>query len=132
VSSKPLTLCARGRPLTSQSGYPAEFLTFLESHAGEDAYEFEDIEWWVATQSELTASVNVDGSEYPYSQQLAGYSKAIESVSGSTSTKDDNGNDYPFTRLAAGLAFATGDGDVLYFDPADGLSVWQFEHDVAR
>lgn len=113
----------------TQPAYPAEFLAFLELHTGEDAYELDDIEWWVATKSELTTTVTIDGSEYPYGQQLAGYSKSLASLSGSTNTEDHKGNEYPLTRLAAGLAFATGDGDVLYFDPADGLSVWQFEHD---
>lgn len=121
--------------MVNQPAFPAEFLTFLESHAGKGAYEFDDIEWWVATKSELTTSVNIDGVEYPYAQQLAGYSKALASFTEAESTEDDEGNDYPLTRLAAGLAFATGDGDVLFFDPADGLAVWHFEHDggeVAR
>ncbi|MEM7477595.1 MAG: SMI1/KNR4 family protein [Planctomycetota bacterium] len=109
--------------------YPPDFLTFLESHTGNDAYEFDDVDWWVATKSELVADINIDGTEYMYSKQLAGYSNALAALSGGMSTEDDDGNAYPLARLAAGLAFATGDGEVLYFDPADGFSVWQFEHD---
>ena len=109
--------------------FPDQFLAFLKSHSGDEAYEFDDIEWWIATKAELTETVNIDGVEYPYFSQLAGYAKAIASATGAESTEDADGQDYPFSRLAAGLAFATGDGDVLYFDPADEFSVWQFEHD---
>ena len=42
---------------------------------------------------------------------------------------DAEGQPFAFSRLEDGLAFATGDGDVLFFDPSDSLAVWCFHHD---
>jgi len=108
---------------------PTEYRTFLESHTGKQPYEFEGVDWWLATSDKLLENVNIDGNEYPYIQQLRGYASTIAELFGGDATTDDDGNDFTFARLEAGLAFATGNGDVLFLDPSDGFSVWCFHHD---
>ena len=51
---------------------PADFVAFLESHAGKQAYEFEGVEWWVATEKELSKTIDVDSHKMPYVNQPRG------------------------------------------------------------
>lgn len=108
---------------------PDDYRTFLASHDGEQSYEFDDIDWWLATERELAEGVNIDGNDYAYIHQLQGFSKTLAEFTDGDATTDEEGNAFPLSRLAAGLAIGTGDGDVLFLDPADNYSVWCFHHD---
>lgn len=115
--------------MTSLPKLPSDYATFLESHSGKQPYEFDDVEWWLATSVELLENVNIDGEEYPYIHQLRGYANTMAEFVDGGATEDADGNDFEFARLEAGLAIGTGDGDVLFLDPSDGYSVWCFYHD---
>jgi hypothetical protein len=108
---------------------PDDFLVFLETHDETKPYDFQNVCWWVATRDKLLSSVNIDGEKYPYVYQMRGYTKTIAEFFGSDATADADGNDVALTRLADSLAFATGDGDVLFLLPSENFSVWLFHHD---
>ncbi len=115
--------------MTTLPELPAEYTAFLQSHAGDLPYEYDDVSWWFATSGALLDATNIDGTEYPYIHQLRGYTRAIAEFIEGDATVDEDENDFPFTRLEAGLTIATGDGDVLFLDPSDDYSVWCFHHD---
>lgn len=108
---------------------PADYKSFLDSHTGKQPYEFGHVGWWLATSDKLSESVNIDGSDYMFIHQLQGYAGTIAELFGGDATTDADGNDFAFARLEAGLAIATGNGDVLFLDPSDNHSVWRFHHD---
>ncbi len=108
---------------------PADYKSFLESNTGKQPYEFDDVGWWLATSDKLLENVSIDGNPYPFIHQLRGYASTIAEFFDGDATCDAEGNDFAFARLEAGLAIATGNGDVLFLDPAHGFSVWCFHHD---
>ncbi len=116
--------------MSSLPELPAEYVAFLESHSGDQPYEYDDVDgWWLATSGELLESINVDGVEYPSIHQLRGYTATLREVFPGDATTDDNGEEYAFDRLAAGLAIGDNNGDALFLDPSDKFSVWCFRHD---
>ncbi len=115
--------------MTELPDLPDDYTGFLNTHSGKQPWDSKGVEWWLATSKELSKKVNIDGKQYPYINQLLGYTNTLKEMLGGDATTDEDGNEFSFSRLEAGLAFATGDGDVLFFDPSDNYSVWCFCHD---
>ncbi len=116
--------------MASLPDLPSEYQRFLESHSGNQPYIYNDIDgWWLATSDRLLEVVNIDGKKCPYIHQLRGFTATLEEVFASDGTTDAEGSEYPFKRLAAGLAIGENNGDVLFLDPSDKHSVWRFHHD---
>jgi hypothetical protein len=109
---------------------PDDYTKFLLKHNGRDRLEFDDAEWDLYTAAQLFEPVDVDGTEYPGIGVLKGYVESMRDAFEEGETQDAKGKPYPLDRLAAGIAVGTSDmGDVLYFDPSDGHSMWVFHHD---
>jgi hypothetical protein len=116
--------------MSSLPELPAAYTTFLETHSGTQTYEYDDVDgWWLATSAKLLEDVNIDGKKHPYIHQLRGYTATLRDVFPGDATTDDNGEEYAFDRLEAGLAIGEQNGDTLFLDPSDEFSVWCFRHD---
>jgi len=109
---------------------PAEYTAFLESHSNDLRYEYDDEDGWeLAASKELLESININGKKHPYIHQLRGFTATLRGVFPGDATTDDNGEDYAFDRLEAGLAIGDQNSDTIFLDPSDGFSVWCFRHD---
>lgn len=108
---------------------PAAYQKFLDTHDGATEYIFDGIDGWrFYSAEELMEVISVDREKVKTIDQLTVFAKSARAFHGDE-TVDQNGEPYPFDRLATGLAIGDNNGDVVFLDPSDAHSVWIWHHD---